>query len=156
MLATACDDEPYLYQYRMNVPGTSQFEVMSHTYKRMAPTWIWSKSPTIRSWSRLHNYKKQKAVTAYFSSEQLLPFGFARQSTWPVNHLETIDCFFITIRWENLRSAYASQQARAIEPMLGQCWADVVDGRPTLTQHWFNGSCLLANQPFTLSRSPRP
>ena len=25
------------------------------------------------------------------------------------------------------------QQARYIEPMLGQCWSDVVDGGPTLT-----------------------
>ena len=32
---------------------------------------------------------------------------------------------------------------RDIEPMLGQCWADVVDGGPTLTRHWFNVSCLL-------------
>ena len=29
----------------------------------------------------------------------------------------------------------ASQQARGIESMLGQCWDDVVDGGPTLTQH---------------------
>ena len=27
--------------------------------------------------------------------------------------------------------------------MLGQCWADVVDGGPTFTQHWFNVSCFL-------------
>ena len=27
--------------------------------------------------------------------------------------------------------------------MLGQCWADVIDGEPTLNQHWFNVSCLL-------------
>ena len=27
--------------------------------------------------------------------------------------------------------------------MLGQCWADVVDGGPTLSQHWFDVSCLL-------------
>ena len=32
---------------------------------------------------------------------------------------------------------------RDIEPMLGQCWADVVDGGPTLTQHWLNVSCKL-------------
>ena len=140
MLATACDDQPSLYQHRMNVPGTSQFEVMSHTYKRMAPTWIWSKSPTIRSWSRLHNYKKQKAVTAYFSSEeQLLPFGFARQSTWPVNHLETIDCFFYnnqvgkwevrlcipasTRHWTNAGSMLGRRRRRRanIDPALVQC-----------------------------------
>ena len=27
--------------------------------------------------------------------------------------------------------------------MLGQCWTDVVDCGPTLTQHWLNVSCLL-------------
>ena len=37
----------------------------------------------------------------------------------------------------------AWRQARNIEPMVGQCWADVVDGGPTLTQHWFNVWCLL-------------
>ena len=36
-----------------------------------------------------------------------------------------------------------SQQTRDIEPMLGQYWADVVDGGLTLTQHWFSVSCLL-------------
>ena len=30
--------------------------------------------------------------------------------------------------------------------MLGQCWADVVDGGPTLNQHWSNVSCLLGRQ----------
>ena len=35
------------------------------------------------------------------------------------------------------------RQTRDIEPMLGQCWADVVDGGPAMTQHWFNVSCLL-------------
>ena len=28
-------------------------------------------------------------------------------------------------------------------PVLNQCWADVVDGWPTLKQHWINVSCLL-------------
>ena len=36
-----------------------------------------------------------------------------------------------------------AQQTRDIEPMLGQCRADVVDVGPALTQHWFNVSCLL-------------
>ena len=26
---------------------------------------------------------------------------------------------------------------RDVEPMLGQCWADVGDGGPALTRHWF-------------------
>ena len=33
--------------------------------------------------------------------------------------------------------------SRDIEPMLVKCWVDVVDGEPTLNQHWFNVSCLL-------------
>ena len=34
-------------------------------------------------------------------------------------------------------------RGRVIEPMVGQCWPDVVDAGPTLTQHRFNVSCLL-------------
>ena len=30
-----------------------------------------------------------------------------------------------------------------ITTSLGQCWTDVVDGGPALTQHCFNVSCLL-------------
>ena len=39
------------------------------------------------------------------------------------------------------------QQTPDIEQMLVQCWADVVDGGPTLNQHWFNVSCLLGPDP---------
>ena len=35
------------------------------------------------------------------------------------------------------------QQTRHIDPMLGQCWASVVDGGPTLAQRWVDVSCLL-------------
>ena len=38
------------------------------------------------------------------------------------------------------------QQTREVEPMLGQCWASVLDDEPTLTQHWFNVSCLLGQK----------
>ena len=38
----------------------------------------------------------------------------------------------------------AAQQTRDIDPMLGQCWASVVDAVPTLPQHWVNVLCLLA------------
>ena len=34
-----------------------------------------------------------------------------------------------------------TQQAWNIEQMLGLCWADIVDGGPTLAQHRFNISC---------------
>ena len=33
--------------------------------------------------------------------------------------------------------ADTTRQTRDIQPMLGQCWTDVVDGGPTLIQHWF-------------------
>ena len=36
-----------------------------------------------------------------------------------------------------------TKKTRDIEPMLSQCWADVVESGPTLNQHWFNVSCLL-------------
>ena len=31
-----------------------------------------------------------------------------------------------------------SQQTRDIRPLLLQCWANVVDGGPTLNQHWLD------------------
>ena len=40
-------------------------------------------------------------------------------------------------------SHYCSQQTHRIDPMLVQCWASVVDGGPTLKQHWVNFLCLL-------------
>ena len=41
-----------------------------------------------------------------------------------------------------------SQQTRDVEPMLGRCWASVVDAGPTSTQHWFHVLflCLLLTQ----------
>ena len=30
-----------------------------------------------------------------------------------------------------------------VDPMLGWCWPSVVDGGPTLAQHWVNVSCLM-------------
>ena len=35
------------------------------------------------------------------------------------------------------------QQTRLIDPILDQCWTNVVDGGPTLVQHWIDVSCLL-------------
>ena len=46
-----------------------------------------------------------------------------------------------------------AQQPRDIETMLDQCWAGVVDGGPSLTQHWINVSCLLGGQFLILARS---
>ena len=39
--------------------------------------------------------------------------------------------------------SHRSQQARNVHLMLGKRWASVVDGAPTVTQHWVNVSCLL-------------
>ena len=36
-----------------------------------------------------------------------------------------------------------TQQTRHIYPMLNQCWANVVDGGPTLVQCWIDVLCLL-------------
>ena len=36
----------------------------------------------------------------------------------------------------------AWRQTRHAYPILGQCWLSVVDGGPTLVQHWVNVSCL--------------
>ena len=38
------------------------------------------------------------------------------------------------------------QQTRHIDLMFDQCWAEVVDGGPTLVQHLFYVSCLLGTQ----------
>ena len=35
------------------------------------------------------------------------------------------------------------QQTRDIGPMLDRCWTSVVDGGPTMAQHWFDFSCSL-------------
>ena len=37
------------------------------------------------------------------------------------------------------------QQTRDVDPMLNWCWASVVDGGATSTQHWVNVSCLLGS-----------
>ena len=45
-----------------------------------------------------------------------------------------------------------TQQTREVVPMLVLCWASLVDGRPTLKQHWFNVSCLLGRHCNTTSQ----
>ena len=36
----------------------------------------------------------------------------------------------------------AAKQARDVVPVLGQCWASVVDGGLAIAQHWDSVSCL--------------
>ena len=43
-----------------------------------------------------------------------------------------------------LPSVTAWRQTRNGSPILGWCWLNVVDGAPTLVQHWVNVSCLTA------------
>ena len=52
-------------------------------------------------------------------------------------------CWQSSHRPVSITCSAISQQTRDNEPMLGQCWADVVDSGPTLNQDWFNVSCLL-------------
>ena len=40
-----------------------------------------------------------------------------------------------------------TRQSQDFDTVLGECWADVVEGGPTLTRHWVNGSCSLGNIP---------
>ena len=44
---------------------------------------------------------------------------------------------------QHSNAAVSNQQTRYIDPMLGECWGDVRDGGPTITQHWVNVSCWL-------------
>ena len=64
----------------------------------------------------------QIAVTPYLNSNPLLVFVFTRH--------------------------FPTQQTRYIKPMLAQCWSTVYDGGSTLSQHWFNVSCLMGNMPW--------
>ena len=48
----------------------------------------------------------------------------------------------------NNHSFTVTQQTRHIDLMLVQCWASVVDGGPTLAQHWIDVSCLLGRPSF--------
>ena len=43
----------------------------------------------------------------------------------------------------NIKSTTLGQKPRDVVPMLGKCWASVVDGVTALAQHWDNVSCLL-------------
>ena len=53
--------------------------------------------------------------------------------------VQTLDAVTLVM----MLNVLTSQQTRDIHPMLHQCWASVVDGEPTLVQHWVRVSCLL-------------
>ena len=57
------------------------------------------------------------------------------------------------VRWMFLDIvSLATQQTRYINPLLVQCWTSVVDGGPTMDQHWFDVSCLLGSESETLTQ----
>ena len=52
-------------------------------------------------------------------------------------------CIYLSTRPNLLLPHLPTQQTQDIDPMLVQCWASVVDGGPTLDQHWVDVLCLL-------------
>ena len=54
---------------------------------------------------------------------------------WQVNPLP--------VKWIKHRNKQCSRRKGHIDPMLDQCWANVVDGGPTLVQHWIDELFLL-------------
>ena len=65
-----------------------------------------------------------KTMNSGFSS--LMPHSLESGKTLPSKYDTSIQC------WTN------------VGQMLDQCWANVVDGGPTLVQHWVDVSCLLS------------
>ena len=45
-----------------------------------------------------------------------------------------------------------TQQIRGVKTTLAKCWADGVDGGPTLNQHWANDPCLQDTQIYNIIR----
>ena len=72
-------------------------------------------------WDMPSGDKHEKAVSAYFTSEQVLRFGFAMSAMMSMSML------------------IPSKQVTSIK-----CWASVVNVGPTLFQHWVNVFCLMA------------
>ena len=54
-------------------------------------------------------------------------------------------CGYEMLAYVCLCAVGTSQQTRGADTMLVRCWADVVDGGPTLNQHCVNVSCLLGS-----------
>ena len=52
-----------------------------------------------------------------------------------------------SLRQTMYKFSVVTQQTRDIDPMLRQCWNNVVDGGPALAQHWINVSFLLGSRP---------
>ena len=69
--------------------------------------------------------------------------GERRLANWDFNQYRGLGAIvFFNGRFPS-RRVLDTQQTRYIDPVLGQCWATVCDGGPTLTQHWVDVSCLL-------------
>ena len=85
---------------------------------------------------------KPNAVSVHFTREHILRFGFA-------HHHQIKGLLHMSSRIQQNSTSHCESptlQTRDIEPLLVQCWSNVVDGGPTLNQQWLNVSCLLGKQ----------
>ena len=72
--------------------------------------------------------QSQNAVSAYFTSKQILPFGFAEQDT--AHHVTVSSSYW----WPSNKTCW---------PNAGLMLGNAVNSGPTLNQHWNNETCLL-------------
>ena len=101
--------------------------------------------------------ERQKAVSAHFTSKQILPFAFAEHNTLACLSVQPGEISRIThhsmttayIRVDGVnednstRFKWHSYWERCNKSMLAYRWPSVYDAGPTLNQHWLNVSCLL-------------
>ena len=67
----------------------------------------------------------------------------SQEKSWLMYFWEFIKLCVPVMFLPSVNAPGTPQQTRYIAPLLVQCWASVVDGGPTLNQHWDNVSCLL-------------
>ena len=103
----------------------------------------------LRRWSNIETTSGQVLVFAGWDLRVSTQFGYEPNVEFGVNEgtgeqqLTLHDGPQYSLHHTSTTSSLA-QQTRYIEPILSQCWADVVDGGPTLRQHcWFNVLCML-------------
>ena len=73
---------------------------------------------------------------------------------WAVSEIFNIGAMRLVLTEEHLAASthyHINQQNRDVGPTLVYCWADVVDGGPTVNQRWADVSCLLGDS-FTLAQ----
>ena len=87
------------------------------------------------------NISSNHSLDVYRPSQALKKYVHLRST--PEHNLRNMP---IGISWRFLLYVTGAAHSTATcdsEPMLGKCWASVVDGGPTFIQHWFNVMCLL-------------